>query len=601
MLTRGLTILLLLVWPVLLPAQATGVADYYQDRIARSDFTEIDIAGQSEMQTYIRDYYLRTLPGLQGSSTSLKLLHEAESQTGWHFLFQQQYQGLPVFDAELKVNTYGKQRISSSFDLTFAMQQWASLNLKEEAQELDHDKALASFYAVEGELSDPEKVIFYHPVDEVPVVAFHFFLRTAGDYLEYVVDANGDVLLERSRKSNFLPDSLITVNLFLPDPVTAAESEYGGQLQDFNDQDSPAINQYLTEMQVKAKYENGNFLLEQPYILMRYFEGDSMASPVGSDPDFRYTRGEGPFEFTHAYSHIVLFNEYIRSLGFPGATSWQLNVDARGKDEDNSYFTNTAPPQIVLGLGNVDDAEDGHVVIHEYGHALMHWGSPNSNVGTQRQAMEEGTCDYFAVSYARQYSDYEWWKVFKWDGHNPYWSGRIANSEKQYPADYNDNNIYGSGEIWSAVLMEIYEEIGGEQADRLVTEFLFTLSKNLSMRDAAALLLNASGSLYGKAAENVIFDRLLARGLIRDYDTEVVGSQEFFKYEGSLAIYIDEVAPNATISVYDAQGRLLRQEKQINRSFLQIPAHWFPASGVYFIHLKTNQSDIVEKFVKVNK
>ena len=78
---------------------------------------------------------------------------------------------------------------------------------------------------------------------------------------------------------------------------------------------------------------------------------------------------------------------------------------------DNSHYLGGSG-QLAFGEGGVDDAEDADVIVHEFGHALSDHASPLSNTGLERRAIDEGYGDYFAASYSRKFSDYNWENIF---------------------------------------------------------------------------------------------------------------------------------------------------------------------------------------------
>jgi hypothetical protein len=163
------------------------------------------------------------------------------------------------------------------------------------------------------------------------------------------------------------------------------------------------------------------------------------------------------------------------------------------------------------------------VIIHEYGHALSNEASPNSNSGSQRMAIDEAIGDYFASSVSKTMYPYSaWYNVFNWDGHNPFWSGRISNSNKKYPTNIT-GNIYADAPIFSSALMDIHIALGASKTDRLVLQMLYGLTNNMSMQDAAMLLIQADCSIFGGTNFNTIKTQLVSRGLVSDTVTAPAG------------------------------------------------------------------------------
>src|SRR5690606_28354314 len=105
-----------------------------------------------------------------------------------------------------------------------------------------------------------------------------------------------------------------------------------------------------------------------------------------------------------------------------------VQYDPRGFNgaDNSSYSSGTG--RLRFGEGGVDDGEDPDVVIHELGHGVHDWLGIGSL--SQIEGLSEGSGDYLAVSWMRSFDlwaptdpQYNW--VFGWDGHNPFWGGRV--------------------------------------------------------------------------------------------------------------------------------------------------------------------------------
>jgi hypothetical protein len=152
--------------------------------------------------------------------------------------------------------------------------------------------------------------------------------------------------------------------------------------------------------------------------------------------------------------------------------------------------------RLAYGDGNVDDAEDAAVIVHEYGHVLSHASLAFGNSGDERRAIEEGICDYLAGSYTRSCSDYEWQNLFKWDGHNEFWAGRTLMSPKIYP-DNLVGQMHKDGEIFSSALMTMELALNRKLVHQLVLGTMPFLIPDLSMPLAAQAFLETDSTLFG--------------------------------------------------------------------------------------------------------
>ncbi|MDX5321429.1 MAG: hypothetical protein LPK45_09900, partial [Bacteroidota bacterium] len=257
------------------------------------------------------------------------------------------------------------------------------------------------------------------------------------------------------------PDSTLWAPVFDPDPLTSAQQEYGGDYSDFNDADSPAINNERVLRPITVKIENNEFILEDSSFYFTELENPVTFAPVRgiNDTNFVFNRSEDGFEFVNTFYHLQTWLTRVHALGYPMLPGEQIKVDPHASNgQDVSGFTPAyGGMSLVFGEGGIDDAEDADVIIHELGHALSYAASPNTTSGLMRTSMEEGTCDYFAMSYSRQISNYGWQKTFNWDG-NATWQGRTVMTEKFLPGDFSGNK-YANAEIWVAAWRQVYDSL----------------------------------------------------------------------------------------------------------------------------------------------
>ncbi|MGD8397050.1 MAG: FlgD immunoglobulin-like domain containing protein, partial [Candidatus Eiseniibacteriota bacterium] len=170
---------------------------------------------------------------------------------------------------------------------------------------------------------------------------------------------------------------------------------------------------------------------------------------------------------------------------------------------DNSHYIGSTG-RMAFGEGGVDDSEDADVVIHELGHALHDWVTGGSL--SQVDGLSEGTGDFAAASYSRSLGQwtpsdpqYQW--VFSWDGHNPFWSGRVTNYGAHYP-DGLTGSIHTDGQIWSTCLMRIWDQIGREKTDQSCWAGLGMTGSGSSQNDAANAMLQAAIA-YGYSQSDI--------------------------------------------------------------------------------------------------
>jgi hypothetical protein len=154
---------------------------------------------------------------------------------------------------------------------------------------------------------------------------------------------------------------------------------------------------------------------------------------------------------------------------------------------------NGGDPTLSFGTGGVDDAEDADVIIHEYCHGISWSANGNDNFSNERAGLDEGLADYFATSYSRSLNTFNWEKMFSWDGHNAFWTGRIANTSTNYGTT---NDIYKLGEIWNSAMSAMSTDLGDYVTDRLMLESLHFFTNNTTLPEAALYVLKADTLLF---------------------------------------------------------------------------------------------------------
>jgi hypothetical protein len=138
--------------------------------------------------------------------------------------------------------------------------------------------------------------------------------------------------------------------------------------------------------------------------------------------------------------------------------------------------------------------------------------------------------------------------MFKWDGHNEFWSGRALDDARRYPFEALTPHM--AGQVWASALMDILDRVGRDVADRIVLKSLYYLSNGITARDAAYAILQADIDLYDGAH----------LGALR----QVLGTERGFlaAESGSTILVLSDEAPGsgdssaATASITGATGLL---------------------------------------------
>ncbi len=466
----------------------------YKSGFCNSNFQTIVLPAANTTDN-IAAYLKANVTNLQGKKTDLKLNYRKESLAGIHYSFIQLYAGVPVYQSEIKVNTDKHNTILSIFDNSFNTSDW-NINIT-------------------GAGSHP--VIAINPKTEEAVLANRSIINHSK---EVISTGPREIIYQQDLNMYAAPDSLVTGKIFNPDPLTTAGQFYDTNTvyANHNDSDFSWMDAQQQTVQFNALFDGDSFRLLNDYVRVLDFDPPAIRPVVSVTPQFKFNRSQSGFEDVNAFYHLTHYRNYINSLGFDAANE-TIDVDthAQGEtsDPDNSFFApGYSPRRIFYGIGGVNDAEDADVIIHEYGHFISYNAAPGSNNGKERNSLDEAFGDYNAASYSRSLNTFNQDWVYNWDGHNQFWKGRVVNSTKVYPNDLVSSSIYPNAEIWSAVLFALNKEIGRGPTDSLVLETHYNYASNISMLDAAQILIASDELLFNGQYFCPIYKHLLEHGLI---------------------------------------------------------------------------------------
>ena len=173
---------------------------------------------------------------------------------------------------------------------------------------------------------------------------------------------------------------------------------------------------------------------------------------------------------------------------------------------DNSYYSET-DRGLHFGDGVVDDAEDAEIVLHEFGHAILHNVIPGLGESWEASAIDEGTCDYVAATFSDDafYPD----TIGEWDAtgydniHTDPPRLRPIVTDRTYPDNMRDPypltgtaNFHWDGVIWSATLWQCREHLGSQTMDGILLGAFPMFFPGIGFSSAALRLVNSEYFLY---------------------------------------------------------------------------------------------------------
>jgi hypothetical protein len=552
----------------------------------------------------IREWIMKDRQLIPSGDYGLRLLSSKTSMKGHHHSYSLLLHGIPVYRSILKVNTDLKGRIRNIIENT------AEIPTGEEDYELT--ESLKRMLLHQGmHIFKTDSIWYFDGTDLHPCLRIVYANKDGSEVIEKIHGAEGNVIAQHNLNAFLMnPQSRDTIAkgfVYLPDPLTTAGVTYGGVFSDRHDSTNAALDKERKIIAVPVSFDKDTFRLAGPYAALKELSDPVTPVTVSLQAAFYFDRSMPGFEDINAYYHILSMHERIRSLGFTGVTDYPIEIDAHALNgaENSMFVSTTTPPRILLGTGGVDDAEDADVIVHEYGHAIHFSISPDTNFGYERNALEEGNCDYLAACYSKDLDDFRWDYLYSWDGQNEFWPGRIVTGDLTYPQDMTFD-IYHDGNIWTSAILEIRDKIGADIADRILIESLYSYANNISMNDAACLYLTADSLLFGGVHSLPIAGIFASHGFsmctsnhvtpqVELRHIKVNGTLEFFEGNSDMMIHHDCNHP-AHYTINDLQGRIIRRGT-VDQNCMPLSPDEFK-SGAYFARIYCKSQNLSFRFLR---
>jgi hypothetical protein len=449
--------------------------------------------------------------------------------------FDQTFRGLPVYESEVTVS------LDRHATVIFVMNGYkARVSLDDVTPWVTPSAARATALAhlrAQGELRYEKTELVVYPGKGGSRLAYRVRLEPGVSPLGYwdvLIDARtGQVFRVEDRacyrhaaERAEAPEVNGAGTVFNIDPLSSSGgTTYGtGGFVDGNDADTPDLTgQLINVTLLDIDLTGGIHTLKGPWAEVVDFEAPFKGLFTQASSTFNYTRNPDNFEAANTYYHIDKIMRYINGTGptdlglnvRPFAYPGGVQFDPSGfNGADNSHYLGGSQ-RLAFGEGGVDDAEDADVVIHELGHGLHDWVTNGSL--SQVNGLSEGSGDYIAASYSRAANlvpsanpHFNW--VFNWDGHNPFWAGRITNYAALYPGGLT-GQIHTDGQIWATCLMRIWNQLGAIKTDKVFLEGLGMTNSSTNQDDAAQALMNAAAALgYTLPEQTIMFNEFTATG-----------------------------------------------------------------------------------------
>ena len=559
----------------------------------------------------IKQFLIDELDDLNQPTISLELAFSKNTKRTKHFLFAVYYQNLPIYNHTIKIS------LDENFNI---------LSVKKECPYL----SLLENYTVENELNEWTKKNIDETIlskwnnirflkskqyqiyleNEKPQIVLQLTAWNKSFDEAILIGLDGAILKEINYARHLLKDTLVAAKVFKPDPLTTLNKQYGGIYIDNNDVNDTWINNAYFTVNLPISFNDSSqlFLLENGFVRIEDFESPNILPTTNTTPNFIFTRNQPGFEECNIVYHITQFQNYIASIGYDTLLTDGITADAHGQfGTDNSVFVrNGGNPTLSFGTGGVDDAEDADVIIHEYCHGISWSANGNDNFSNERAGLDEGVADYFATSYSRSLNTYNWENMFSWDGHNSFWTGRIANTTRNYGTT---NDMYQLGEIWNSAMSAISTNLGNFITDRLMLESLHFFTNNTTLPEAAMYVLKADTLLFNGMntpnicahfqLRNILNSNCLPVSIAEIQNSSVcqlVNTMGFAKGENSLSILFPNYT-NGSYVITDMTGKTIAKELFRSSKNLAISPEKLQ-TGFYLLTLKIGTQTQTFKIAK---
>ncbi|PCI96297.1 MAG: hypothetical protein COB15_10890, partial [Flavobacteriales bacterium] len=458
-------------------------------------------------------------------TTDLKVNFKRSSLSGHNIRLQQYLNNIPVDKAQILVhisNTKMVTYIGNTFDPSVQKISTIPSITEQEAFQISKNKIKAK-----GHLAFSSKELLIYNKQKTTQLIYKVIIESEtpiGSWEVLVNAHNGNVIgakdkayyYQHPEKKHIHPKPVPPVNgtgnVFLSDPLSFANATYGGGYYDNNDATTTLLDAAMASVTLlDIDLTTGTYMLKGPFAEIVDDESPFNGLFTQGTSTFNFNRNDDAFEAVNCYYIIDKSMRYInQTLGItlmPFQYSGGVKYDPHGLNgSDNSHYS-PGSGTLAFGEGGVDDAEDADVIIHELGHGIHDWATGGNASGSE--GLSEGSGDYWGQSYSRSLNqwtssdpEYQWF--FNWDGHNPFWDGRITNYGANYPGGLS-GSIHTDGQIWATSLMRIYDIIGREKVDKAFLEGLAMTGSSTNQQDAAIAVRQAAIDMGYSCADIDVF------------------------------------------------------------------------------------------------
>ena len=457
------------------------------------DAASDDAAGTA--RAFLQAYHAAL--GLDDGLANLRLYSIRHGLASSHVVFQQTLGGWPVYGAYLSVHLDGDGQIQVVHNRARPGLRLESTAPMPAVQAVQQARAAIQFGAPRANSPAPELVV--QPLgDDLARLAWRVLISAAqpqGDW-EVLLDAATGQVIKRYNRLVLAKGQIL--DSAAPGPANADAMP-------------------LRTLTLRGLDDSG--WLRGEYVDVTQPVGYRPASAFSASGDFVYAPDDPRFGEVMVYYHVDAAQRHIQSLGYSnhnnppnGIRDRVTFASAHWFSQDQSFYS-VSDDALHFGDGGWPDALDPDIIVHEYGHALLHDLAPHWG-GGDMEAIGEGFGDYLAATVAAD-ANADPACLGEWDSSaSAEATGclRRVDGNRQYP-DGLTSDAHVDGEIWSRLLWDLRAAVGADVTDKLALESSFYLPPAATWREASQALLDADASLFSSAHRTLIVWALQARGL----------------------------------------------------------------------------------------
>ncbi|WP_066223058.1 T9SS type A sorting domain-containing protein [Formosa haliotis] len=580
---------------------------------------------QTPNEVIASEWLYSNFQNLQSQRTyELRKDFNQKGSAGETIRYGQYVNNVPVYNVSVAVHVSPNSEVtyhSGSFNNTIS-----KINTEPNITSDEAINLAAKALGIEKTITQKESKLFVHEIDGATKLVYRVTTnsKTLNGFWETIIDAKTSEILSKKDIAHYHHDhdsgddsdlngmDLIEAKgkIFNPDPLSSTGEIYGGAFVDNNDSTNEYLDNARTDVSFKIlNSENGIFKLKGKYLEIKEIQNPETGLFEQDSPDFSFTRDQDGFEAVNAYYHIDRSMRYINeTLGIPLKSMYHdglIYYDPHAfNGSDNSSYGGGI---LKFGTGGVDDGEDADVIIHELGHGIHEWLIKGGI--SQTEGLSEGFGDYWAQSYSRgiegsnsSRSSSAYHNIFKWDGHNEFWGGRVTNYDAKYPEGLT-GKIHKDGQIFASTLMEVWDYLGKVTTDKIVLEGLAMTTNSSTQADAIAAIRQAAIDMnLGCTDIEFITTVFNDRGYGLDayecnklsVDENVIARIQLYPNPAQTTIAFKNIIDEHRITIYNMMGQkilsktITRANNAVNVSTL--------SKGMYVVSFENYTSNF--KFIK---